>query len=342
MRSFLVILFTVAFSHFSYSQIGGQTVFGSLDIPAAARVAAAGGLLPAVADGDVNLALYNPSLLDSTTHQKLGLSYVNYFSGINLGFASYAHHLDSSNITLAATMQYVNYGDFTERDAAGNDLGSFRAGDYALTIGAAKPIDSLFTIGANAKVIYSNLATYNALGVAVDAGITYRNPKRLLTAALVLRNLGVQVNGYTSDVRDTLPANLMISVSKKLRYAPFRFSVTYDQMQLWDLTNGEETGSTIDPLTGELIEENNFKLGDQFMRHITLGTELLLGDNFNVQVGYNYRRRQEMKLADRPGTAGLSWGLGLRIKRFDISYARASYHLAGGSNHFTISTRLGS
>ena len=292
--------------------------------------------MPAVADGDVNLALYNPSLLDSTSHQKLGLSYVNYFSGINLGFASYAHHLDSSDITLAATMQYVNYGDFTERDAAGNDLGSFRAGDYALTIGAAKPIDSLFTVGANAKV------TYNALGLAIDAGITYNNPKRLLTAALVLRNLGVQVNGYTSDVRDTLPANLMISVSKKLRYAPFRFSVTYDQMQQWDLTAGDPTSSTIDPLTGELIEENSFELGDQFMRHIILGTELLLGDNFNVQVGYNYRRRQEMKLSDRPGTAGLSWGLGLRIKRFDISYARASYHLAGGSNHFTISTRLGS
>ncbi|MCH2199556.1 MAG: type IX secretion system protein PorQ [Flavobacteriales bacterium] len=322
------------------AQLGGQSVFNSLDIPASARVAAMGGALPAIADGDLNLALYNPSLLDSTTHQSTSLSYVNYFSNINLGFASYAHHLDSTDITLAGHIQYVDYGNFTARDANGLDIGSFRAGDYALVLGAAKPIDSLFTAGVNLKFIYSNLESYDAWGLALDGGVTYINPKRNLTASLVVRNLGLQLDGYRDGVRDTLPVNFQIGISKRLKHAPFRFSVVFDQLQRWDLTTPEDNVVVVDPITGEVIEDNNFEFGDKLMRHVIFGTEFLLGDNFKINFGYNYRRRQELKLEDRPGTAGLSWGLGFRIKKFSLSYGRAIYHFAGPSNHFTITTSL--
>ncbi len=322
------------------AQLGGQSVFNTLDIPASARIAAMGGALPAVTDGDLNLALYNPSLLDSTMDQQVALSYVNYFSGVNLGFASYAHHLDSIGVTVSATMQYVDYGAFTERDAAGVETGEFRAGDYALVLGAGYRVDSLFTIGANLKTIYSNLSVYDAWGVALDGGVTYHNPKRQLTASLVLRNLGRQVDGYTDNVQDTLPVNLQFGFSKRLRHAPFRFSVVFDQMQQWDLRPPEENQVVTDPITGEIIEDSSFEFGDLLMRHVILGAEVLLGENFNLQVGYNYRRRQELKLADRPGTAGFSWGIGARIKRFSINYGRAIYHQAGPSNHFTVRTRL--
>lgn len=333
---FVVLLFALTLR----AQLGGQSVFNTLDIPASARIAAMGGALPAVADGDLNLALYNPSLLDSSMHRQVSMSYVNYFSGINLGFASYAHHIDSVGVTVTGTMQYVNYGSFDERDAAGNSLGTFRAGDYALVLGAAYPIDSLFTIGANLKGIYSNLATYDAWGAAIDAGVTYHNPQRNLTAALVVRNLGLQLDGYTDGVRDTLPVNLQLSLSKRLEHAPFRFSVVFDQLQQWDLTFEDDAETVVDPLTGEVVEQNEFEFGDRLMRHVILGAELLLGDNFAFQFGYNYRRRQELKLEERPGTAGFSWGLGVNIKRFRIQYGRAIYHFAGPSNHFTIRTNL--
>jgi hypothetical protein len=76
------------------------------------------------------------------------------------------------------------------------------------------------------------------------------------------------------------------------------------------------------------------------MRHIVFGSEVFIGENFILRVGYNYRRRQELKLPEKSGAAGFSYGLGLRVKRFHISYARAIYHAAGPSNHFTVSTDM--
>ena len=98
------------------AQTGGQTVFNSLSIPSSARIASMGGALPTVRDGDLSLALFNPALLDTLSDQQATLSYVNYFSGINLGYASYAHHLDSLGVTVSGSIQYVDYGDFTERE----------------------------------------------------------------------------------------------------------------------------------------------------------------------------------------------------------------------------------
>ncbi|MDG2244982.1 MAG: type IX secretion system protein PorQ [Flavobacteriales bacterium] len=322
------------------AQTGGQTVFNSLSIPSSARIASMGGALPTVRDGDLSLALFNPALLDTLSDQQATLSYVNYFSGINLGYASYAHHLDSLGVTVSGSIQYVDYGDFTERDATGQDIGSFSAGDYAFVVGAAVPVDSLFNIGVNVKGIYSSISTYNSWGMAIDAGATYNNPAKKFSASLVVQNLGYQFKGYRSELRDTLPVNLQIGLAKQLKHAPFRFSLVFDQLHKWDLTDGEGPVETIDPITGEVTTEGGFEFGDKLMRHVIFGTEVLLGDNFRVNIGYNYRRRQELKLEDRPGTAGLSWGVGARIKKFSISYGRAVYHLAGPSNHFTVSTRI--
>ena len=65
-----------------------------------------------------------------------------------------------------------------------------------------------------------------------------------------------------------------------------------------------------------------------------------MGENFHFDLGYNYKRRQEMKVVVRPGMVGFSWGFGLRISKFHIAYGRSSYHLAGGTNHFSLTTNL--
>lgn len=338
-RSLLLILICAALG--ADAQTNGSTVFNSLSIPSSARVASVGGSLLAVRDGDLNLALYNPSLLDSSSHGQAALSYVNYFSTINLGFAGYAHHFDSLGLTMSATMQYVDYGKITQRDLSGANIGTFQAGDYALIVGAALPIDSSFTIGANLKGIYSTLAGYTSAGAAVDLSATYYNPKRKFTAAAVISNLGFQLKGYTDDVRDTLPTNFQIGITKQLKHAPFRFSVVFDQLNNWNNSfYSSNSNQTVDPITGEVTSGSGWEFGDKLMRHVIVGTEVLLGENFAVRFGYNYRRRQEMKLSDRPGTAGLSWGLGFKVKRFQLSYGRATYHFAGPSNNFTVTTRL--
>ena len=89
------------------------------------------------------------------------------------------------------------------------------------------------------------------------------------------------------------------------------------------------------------MEKSGFDVfGDKLMRHLVFGVEFLVGKNFHVDLGYNYKRRQEMKVNARPGTVGFSWGFGFKISKFHFAFGRASYHLAGGTNHFSLTTNL--
>ena len=78
------------------------------------------------------------------------------------------------------------------------------------------------------------------------------------------------------------------------------------------------------------------------MRHFTFGTEILLSENFQLRIGYNHQRRQELKLRDdsKSGMVGFSFGFGVKIKKFRLDYARSIYSLAGASNHIGIAIRL--
>ncbi len=95
------------------------------------------------------------------------------------------------------------------------------------------------------------------------------------------------------------------------------------------------------PYKPEIILINKFDVfADNVMRHAVIGVELLLGENFHIDMGYNYRRRMEMKMDKLPGMVGFSWGFGLRVSKFHVAYGRSSYHLAGGTSHFSLTTNL--
>ncbi len=322
------------------AQSGGTSSFGLLNVPAAARVAAMGGNYISMKDGDLHLASMNPAAIDSNMSGKLASTFVDYFDKIRMGSVVYGRKI-SAKVTAVGTLQYANYGKQTELDALGYELGEFNAADYSLTLGAGYQLDTLWSLGANFRTIYSALANYSSLAVAVDAAATYYNPKTNFTAALVLRNAGFQIKTYLRDEREKLPFEMQIGITKRLAHAPFRFSIIYENLQKWDLTYVNPNQIIVtDPVTGEIIEKKKFELGDLFMRHIVLGTEFILTPNFNLRIGYNYRRRQELKVSDKPGMAGFSLGAGFKISRFYFSYGRSIFHLAGPSNHFSITTNI--
>ncbi|MDQ3073756.1 MAG: hypothetical protein M3Q97_10895, partial [Bacteroidota bacterium] len=62
--------------------------------------------------------------------------------------------------------------------------------------------------------------------------------------------------------------------------------------------------------------------------------------NFNLRIGYNHQRRKEMTIENNRGAVGYSFGVGLRVSKFHLSYGRSVYHLAAASNTFTITTDL--
>jgi len=229
-------------------------------------------------------------------------------------------------------------------DETGAQTGKFRAADYSVNIMYSRPVDSLITFGFTVKTIYSDYEMYNSTALAVDAGVTYYNPDSRFTAGLVLRNLGLQVDKYSPNSgREPLPFNIALGVSKSLEYAPLTFFVVADHLEKWDLTYttaaDEEDNTTL--INGESSSKSDFDIFvDKFMRHIVIGTEFSIGDNLVLRAGYNYRRRQELKINEKPGMVGFSWGIGVKVSKFRISYGRAIYHLAGGTDQFSFSMNL--
>jgi hypothetical protein len=289
-------------------------------------------------DDDLNLVFHNPALLSPGMHNQLNLNYVNYFAGVNFGYTSYAFHKEGIG-SFAAGIHYVNYGIFDRTDELGENLGTFRASEYALNLVYSRSIiDSVLTAGINLKPIFSSFEQYTSLGLAVDAGVTYHNNTSHTTLGLVAKNVGFQITSYTG-VREKLPFELQAGITQGLAHAPFRFSIIYQNLERWDLTY-DEPGNDYNPLGNEAQTSGFDVFGDKLMRHLVFGIEFLVGENFHLDLGYNYKRRKEMSVTARPGMVGFSWGFGFRVSKFHIAYGRSSYHLAGGTNHFSLTTNL--
>ncbi len=340
MRRGLIIICILGFMAFQvHGQKGGESTYAFLGLTNSARVAALGGEVVSILDDDINMVFHNPALLTAGMHNHLNLNYINYFAGVNFGYTSYGYHKEGIG-SFAAGMHYVDYGTFQRTGELGEDLGTFRAAEYALNLVYARSIiDTFLTAGINLKPIYSSFENYASLGIAFDAGLTYHNPGTHTTVGLVAKNMGVQITTYAGK-REQLPFELQAGITQGLAHAPFRFSLTYQNLERWDLTY-EKTESDVFNPTGEEAKQSGFDLfGDRLMRHMVFGVEFLIGENFHADLGYNYKRRKEMSVVARPGMVGFSWGFGFRISKFHIAYGRSSYHLAGGTNHFSLTTNL--
>ncbi len=324
------------------AQAGGNYTYAFLNIPNSARAASLGGKTAAIPADDLNFPFHNPSLLNNEMSDHFVLNYVSYFAGINLGYVSYAKTIENIG-NFAAGIHYINYGNFIASDIYGNKTGSFSASEYAFNFIYSKKIDSLFNAGINVKPVYSIFENYNSFGVAADLALTYFNPAKLLCAAIVLKNMGMQIIPYYDGNREPLPFEVQAGISQKLHYAPFRFSLLLQHLQKFDLTydNTINENTEIDPFSGEPVSKNKFEIfGDKIMRHAIFGVEFLPVENFYLNISYNYQRRQEMKIQLKTSLVGFSWGFGFKVSKFHFSYGRASYHLAGASNHFSLSTNF--
>ena len=345
-KSFILPLFLfiiISFSNnLSYSQIGGDNTYEFLNMPNSARIAALGGNFLAIKDNDITLALANPSIITSDMHNQLALSFVDYFSDINYGFVSYSRTFPEIG-SFVGTMQFIDYGKFTLADETGQKYGNFKASEYALNVGWGRELDSAFSIGANFKMIYSALESYTSFGIAVDVAGSYHIAKKQFTVSFIARNIGLQLKSYRTGNSEPLPFELQLGLSKRLKHLPFRYSILLTHLEKWDLTyeNTNNPSGGTDPITGEPNKKGGFeKFGDKLMRHIVIGGEFLITKNFSVRIGYNYQRRQELKVDSKLSTVGFSWGLGLRISKFHFSYSRSAYHLVGSPNYITITTCL--
>jgi len=336
---FLPILF-IFFQIHSFSQIGGDNTYEFLNMTSSPRIAAMGGDFLTISDNDITLGSTNPSIINPEMHNYLSASFVDFYSDINYGHAAYSRTFDKAGSFLGS-VQYISYGQFDYAESTGERAGSFYAGETSVNIGWGRQLDSLFSIGSNLKFIFSSFESYNSFGIAVDVAGSYTSRDRSFTASLIAKNIGRQLKTYEGGNAQPLPFELQVGLSKRLKHLPFRYSVLFNHLEKWDLRYEDFSTQQVDPITGEVIDNNGFeKFADNFMRHVVFGAELIISKNLSIRGGYNYRRRQELKIADKTSTVGFSWGFGFRVSKFHFSYARSAYHLAGSPNYIAVTTSL--
>lgn len=343
-NAFLLLWLFVVLSPRATAQSQSGRVYEFINLPSTARITTLGGYAVPMPDNDLGMALYYPSLVNPDLQNQLTLNFVDYFGDISYGTAAFATDFDKAgSFTLA--VQYISYGTFTEADEFGNQLGEFSPAEYAISVGWGRKLTDRVRIGSNLKTIFSQMEEYSSFGIAADVSVSYMDEPELFAASLVFRNMGRQIIQYHDQSREKLPFEIVLGASKKLANAPLRFSFVAHNLQKYDLTY-TETVSSGQTLLGETegqatSQERLSDFGDKLLRHAIVGIEFAPTQNFVAGIGYNYRRRQEMKVDTRLSTVGLSWGVGVRISRFMFQYGRSNYHLAGAPNHFSITTNLG-
>jgi len=339
LKTAIVTVICLIFNNWLIAQSGGTNTYDFLNLTKSARVAALGGNFLTIHDHDLSLALANPSLISPEMNHTLSLNFIDSYNGSNFGFASYGFNINKLG-NFAGTMQYISYGKTDNTDESGNVLGQFSAGEYAFNVGWARMLDSIFSVGANVKFIYSGLETYHSTGLAVDIAGSYV-PNESFCASIIFRNIGRQLSTYSTAGLEPLPFEIQAGISKKLAHVPFRYSLLFQHLEKWDLSYTDPNSSN-NSLAGETVSKSRMEnFANNALRHLIIGGEFIPAKFLSIRLGYNYLRREEMRVATKTGMVGFSWGIGLKISKFNFSYSRAAYHLVGSPNYLSISTNLG-
>ena len=327
-------LFTTAL----VAQVGGRSTYQFLNLVNSPRQAALGGKTVTNYDWDPTQAMFNPASINPEMDNQLSLNYTNYIGDINYGTASYAYLWDRRTQVLHMGVSYINYGKFDGYDEFGNPTNSFSGGEVAVSFGHARNIAFTdFHIGANVKFISSTLEQYSSFGVAVDIGVMYVYEDWDLQITGVARNIGTQITPY-ENTYEKLPFELVFGISQILENIPIRWHVTFEEMQQWNIAFSNPNREITDLEGNVQTEKINFI--DNAFRHTILGIEIFPESGFNIRLGYNLRRAEELRILERRAFAGLSAGFSIRLNKIRLSYSYAKYSTAASTSNFGLNINL--
>lgn len=333
-------VFSVCTSH---AQLGGQHIYEFLSLPSSGRVTALGGSVISVLDDDIALANHNPASLNPDMHNRINFSHNIHFADISNGYVAYGRHLAKWGITAHAAMNYIDYGEFIAADDRDVVSGTFEAGETAFVLGASKRVNERIVLGANFKTVFSRFENYTSTGLAADLGLNYIGADSSFVFSIVANNIGGEVSSYTENYRGSAPFNLQIGISKRLKYLPFRVGIIADNLQRWNVKYDDPNSVVETNLFGETEEQSEIgKRADNLFRHFIFSGEFLLGKkgNLRLRIAYRHLRRQELSVEGFRSLAGFSGGFGIKVSKFRLDYGVGYHHLAGATNHITISTGL--
>ena len=324
MKTAKTLFYLLLFLPLTIMAQGGESAFNFLRLPYSSRVAALGGNNISVIDDDLSLSMHNPALLINATDKTLDLSFMTYMSGSKVAGAAFNKTFGERSAGAIAA-RYVDYGKFDGYTPDNIFTGTFRAMDIELDFIYCYLLSERWSGGVAGKFIYSQYESLNSLAIGVDLGLNYYDPDHDFSASLTFKNLGGQVMTF-EEKHEIMPIDIQLGLTKRLAHAPILLSATLTDLHRWKSTHFYNADGSKD----------NF--GELLLKHITLGADILIGDNFYASVGYNYRTSCE--LSTGKGLAGFSLGAGLHINKVKFSASYSKLHVSSSSLLFNIAYSL--
>lgn len=317
-----IILLPLLLSSVAVLAQTGTTVYNFLNTPVSARQAALGGNAISIADYDPAFAAVNPSLMNKEMDSKISLNAALYLADSKYGMVSYVRDMENGHL-LNIHARYMDYGNLIRTDESGFELGTFSASDVAIGAGYAYQFEDEWTVGGNLNFITSKIDTFTSMAVSGNAGVTYHLDKRGESASLVFRNFGYQFKPYNGE-REVLPLSVDLGYTRRMTKFPLAFTITAHDLQKFNISsqytiNGQEVGF--------------FR---KILDHFSVGAELFPERNFNLRLGYNVKRGNELAVLDQRSFSGISAGIGLKFGAFRFDYTHARYHNASNLNQIGI------
>jgi len=347
----LLILIGFSFNNILKAQISTAVPF--LQLAPDSRAGGMGESGTALADNSAAI-FWNPAGLAFQTGSEVSITHSNWLPQFHLDifydYLTYKQYVDDIDGTVSASITFMNFGQFVRTDAAGNQVGTFRSFDGALTLGYATKLSNDWGIGFNARVIHSRLSTQGTEGeegsgvatsVSFDLAAMWRPAKlnlplignfdNRLSIGANLSNVGPNIYYIDKKQADPIPTNLRLGFAFRLFQNEYN-SLTYtlDFSRLLIQVPSDSTQSR-DGWAKSLITSWGNK---NMLREIvtTMGFEYWYGKPgdfmFALRAGYFYED------PDFGNRKFITIGAGLRydLYGFDFSYLTTSV-FKNGANH---------
>jgi len=312
----------------------------------------------ALAD-DASALYWNPAGLAFQQGQEVSISHANWLPAFNLSdlfidYLVYRRNMPELDGTVAASITYLNLGEFTRTENDPTPLETFKAYEFAVTAGYSTKLTEELGIGVNGRFIHSRLSPFGTAeeqgrGIAsdfsFDVGMLYK-PKTLeipflgldigehFTAGFNLSNMGPAMSYIDRAQADPLPTSLRFGVGYKILNSEFnKLTAIVDVNKL--LVRKHVDG-TSDPFYKAIVTSWADKSFAEEMREFdsSIGLEYWYSTWVALRAGFFY---EDPQYGNRKF---MTFGAGVRfdIYGFDFSYINTfeEQHPLGETLRFTL------
>ena len=247
--SAVVVALVMVFADLATAQVSTSAVPFLLIAPNS-RASGLGESGVAMAD-DAWAQFWNPAGYAFQTGSEVSISHANWLPAFNLPDLWIAHMIYKQDVedlggTVSAGITYLNLGEFVRTLSTGPDpVGTFKAYEFAITVGYATKIAEEVGLGVNARFIHSRLAPFGtaeeqgrgiASGASFDVGVLYK-PQTLpftdidlhsrLSLGANLSNIGPNLTYIDKAQSDPLPMNFRFGFAYQILESEFN-NLSYD------------------------------------------------------------------------------------------------------------------